>query len=77
MGGHSSVRIAYSLDIKIYDGEGNYLETEKASSSFKSLVVGAIFPVGLMMIVVNGAELFTGNTMAVMPGLLHGRITVR
>ena len=77
MGGHSSVRIAYSLDIKIYDAAGDYLETEKASSSFKSLVIGAIFPVGLMMIVVNGAELFTGNTMAVMPGLLHGRITIR
>ena len=77
MGGHASVRIAYSLDIKIYDGEGNYLETEKASTSFKALVIGAIFPVGLMMIVINGAELFTGNTMAFMPGLLHGRVTVR
>ena len=40
-------------------------------------MLGAIFPVGLMMIVVNGAELFTGNTMAVMPGFLHGDITVR
>ena len=77
MGGHASVRIAYSLDTNVYDANGNFKETEKASTAYKSLVIGAIFPAGLMMIVMNGAELFTGNTMALMPGFLHGKITIR
>ena len=36
----------------------------------------AVFPVGLMLVVVAGAELFTGNTAIVMPGVLAGRAPV-
>ena len=39
------------------------------------LVAGAIFPVGLMMIVFVGGELFTGDCLMVM-GCLHGRFPV-
>ena len=37
----------------------------------------ATFPVGLMLVVIGGAELFTGNTAVVMPGVLAGRASVR
>ncbi len=41
------------------------------------LLFAAVFPVGLMFVVVAGAELFTGNTAIVMPGVLSGRAPVR
>lgn len=40
------------------------------------LVAGVIFPVGLMMIVFVGGELFTGDCLMIM-GCLHGKISVR
>lgn len=39
------------------------------------LVAGAIFPVGLMMIVLVGGELFTGDCLMVM-GCMHGKFSV-
>ncbi len=39
-------------------------------------LAGAIFPVGLMMIVFVGGELFTGNCLIFM-GVLDGRVTVK
>ena len=38
------------------------------------LVAGAIFPVGLMMIVLVGGELFTGDCLMIM-GCVHGKFT--
>ena len=38
------------------------------------LVAGAIFPVGLMMIVLVGGELFTGDCLMIM-GCIHGRFS--
>lgn len=40
------------------------------------LVAGAVFPVGLMMIVFVGGELFTGDCLMIM-GCLHGAFSVR
>ncbi|KAK1757887.1 Formate/nitrite transporter-domain-containing protein [Echria macrotheca] len=40
------------------------------------LVGGIVFPVGLVMIVLTGAELFTGSNMYTAVAALHGRITV-
>lgn len=39
------------------------------------LVAGCVFPVGLMMVILLGAELFTGNCLMVM-GVLDKKITV-
>lgn len=39
------------------------------------LVAGAIFPVGLMMIVLVGGELFTGDCLMIM-GCVHGKFSV-
>ena len=38
------------------------------------LLAGATFPVGLMLVVVVGAELFTGNTAYLMPATYLGKI---
>ena len=40
------------------------------------LVAGAIFPVGLMMIVLVGGELFTGDCLMIM-GCIHGKFSVK
>lgn len=45
-----------------------------ANVGLARLVAGAIFPVGLMMIVFVGGELFTGDCLMIM-GCLHGRIS--
>lgn len=39
------------------------------------LVAGCVFPVGLMMVILLGAELFTGDCLAAM-GVLDGRISL-
>lgn len=77
MGCHASIRIAYALDINIYNAAGKLIETEKASPGFQAFIFAAIFPLGFLITVSNGAELFTGNTMYMMPGLLHGQIKIR
>ncbi|MDH3573005.1 MAG: formate/nitrite transporter family protein, partial [Desulfobacteraceae bacterium] len=41
---------------------------------FQKLVFGGTFPVGLMLVVIAGSELFTGNTAISVPGVLSGRI---
>src|SRR5210317_395605 len=41
---------------------------------FQKFVFGGTFPVGLMLVVIAGSELFTGNTAISVPGVLSGRI---
>ncbi len=40
----------------------------------QKFIFGAVFPVGLMLVVIAGAELFTGNTAISIPGVLSGTI---
>ncbi|WP_409200064.1 formate/nitrite transporter family protein [Methanobrevibacter sp. DSM 116169] len=37
---------------------------------------GAVFPVGLMLVVIAGSELFTGNVMYLIMGILDGKATL-
>lgn len=39
------------------------------------LIFGAVFPVGLMLVVIGGAELFTGNAAVCVPAALSRRIS--
>lgn len=41
------------------------------------LVVGLIFPVGLLMVTICGAELYTGNTAVVAAAVFEGKATWR
>ena len=50
---------------------------EHQQGGVKKLVSGAVFPVGLMCVLIAGGGLFTGNTAIMMPAYLSGRITLR
>ncbi len=47
-------------------------ELMKLNPGLGKFVFGAVFPVGLMLVVIAGAELFTGNTAVIMPSCLSG-----
>lgn len=40
------------------------------------LLSGMVFPIGLMLVVILGADLFTGNNALLMPPLIKGRVSV-
>jgi formate/nitrite transporter len=46
-----------------------------ADAGVAKLVTGAVFPVGLIMVIICGAELFTGNNLMIIP-LMDGKINV-
>lgn len=46
-----------------------------ANPGMQRLLSGAVFPIGLMLVVVLGAELFTGNNALLMPPLMSRRCT--
>lgn len=47
-----------------------------SNPSLQRLLSGLVFPIGLMLVVVLGAELFTGNNALLMPPLLRHKISV-
>ncbi len=48
-----------------------------AYNGWSRFVFAAVFPVGLILVLVAGAELFTGNTAVLVPGVLSGRAPLR
>lgn len=46
-----------------------------ANPGLQRLLSGMVFPIGLMLIVTLGADLFTGNNALLMPPALRGRIS--
>ncbi len=51
-------------------------EIKAANPGMQKLIFGSVFPVGLMLVVIAGAELFTGNTACCIPGLLSRKMTL-
>lgn len=49
----------------------------KEWGSLSSLIGGAVFPVGLMLIIIAGGELLTGNMMVVPMAVLAKRLTLK
>lgn len=47
-----------------------------ADAGLAKFVSGAIFPTGLILVVICGAELFTGNALMIVP-LMDGKITIK
>ena len=45
-----------------------------SNPGLQKFIFGAAFPVGLMLVVIAGSELFTGNTAVSVPGVLSKRI---
>lgn len=42
----------------------------------QKFIFGAVFPVGLILVVVTGAELFTGNVGFIVPGVMKKQISI-
>ena len=65
----------------VYIGFGAHLSTTVGTGDYpgllglKKLLMGGVFSVGLMLVVIAGAELFTGNNMMTVP-LAAGRLSV-
>jgi len=64
-----------------YIGFGAYLATTVShdvpaylGNGISQLLLGSVFTVGLMLVIIAGAELFTGNNMFMMVGALEGTI---
>ncbi|MDP1471850.1 formate/nitrite transporter family protein [Priestia megaterium] len=69
--GGAFIALGFLLDIRVI---GN-LPAEWGSLS--NLLGGAVFPVGLMLVVLGGAELITGNMMSVSIALYARKISLR
>ena len=45
------------------------------NSGLAKLVAGVVFPIGLMFVILNGADLFTGNCL-IITGVMDGKVTL-
>jgi formate transporter len=69
--GGSFIAFGFLLDIRVISS------LPEEWGSFSSLLGGAVFPVGLMLIIIAGGELLTGNMMALPIAVLAKRATLR
>ncbi len=53
---------------------GGIPQIKADNPGLQKLIFGSVFPVGLVLVVIGGAELFTGNTACCMPAVLSRRI---
>lgn len=68
--------IAFGGTLSVTIGYG-FPEISAANPGLQKLLCGAMFPIGLILVVVLGAELFTGNNALMMPPYMRGRATAR
>ncbi len=64
--------IAFGGLVAIVVGKGSPT-LAAANPGLAKLLFAAVFPVGIMMVVIAGSELFTGNCSIIMPGCLCGK----
>lgn len=70
-----SVALVFAMAIMagVYIALGGFASSvaahDIANKGVAKLVTGAVFPIGLMFVVINGADLFTGNCLIVIPTL--------
>lgn len=69
--GGAFISLGFLLDIRVI------ADLPKEWGSFSSLIGGAVFPVGLMLIIIAGGELLTGNMMALPMAVLAKRATLK
>ena len=68
--------IAFGSLLAIVVG-GGMPGVKEANPGLQKFVFGAVFPVGLMLVVIAGSELFTGNTACVIPAVLSKKASWR
>ncbi|MDE5632220.1 MAG: formate/nitrite transporter family protein, partial [Muribaculaceae bacterium] len=50
-------------------------EITAANPGLQRLLSGLVFPIGLMLVVILGADLFTGNNALLIPPFIKGRLS--
>lgn len=71
----AGIYIAFGGILSLTLGYG-FPELSAGNPALQKLLSGAAFPIGLILVVVLGAELFTGNNALLMPPLLARRCSV-
>lgn len=56
---------------------GNLPNLESNNIGLQKLIFGGVFPLGLMLVAIVGAELFTGNTAYFMPPFLSKKVKIQ
>lgn len=69
--GGAFIALGYLLDIRVIG------DLPKEWGSLSSLIGAAVFPVGLILVVLAGAELITGNMMSVAMALFSRKISLK
>ena len=72
----AGVYIAFRGTLSVILGYG-FPELTVGNPGLQKLLSGAAFPIGLILVVVLGAELFTGNNALLMPPLMAGKCSWR
>lgn len=65
--------IAMGSLLALYVG-GNIAELETNNPGLQKFIFGAVFPLGLILVAIMGAELFTGNTSYFVPSFLSRKM---
>ncbi len=63
--------VAFGGTLSVIVGYG-FPEVTAMNPSMQKILSGLVFPIGLILVVILGAELFTGNNGLLMPGVLKG-----
>ncbi len=63
--------VAFGGTLSVIVGSG-FPEVTAMNPSMQKILSGLVFPIGLILVVVLGAELFTGNNALLIPGCLKG-----
>lgn len=70
----AGIYIAIGGLLSVLAGYG-FPELTAGNPSLQRLLSGAAFPIGLILVVMLGAELFTGNNAVLMPAALNGKLS--
>lgn len=70
----AGIYIAIGGLLSVLAGYG-FPEITAGNPSLQRLLSGAAFPIGLILVVMLGAELFTGNNAVLMPAALNGKLS--
>ncbi|MCP4522525.1 MAG: formate/nitrite transporter family protein [Cytophagales bacterium] len=70
----AGVYIAFGAILAMKVG-GGVPTIKQENGGLSSFLFGAVFPVGLMFVIIAGAELFTGNTAILVPAWFQKKIT--
>lgn len=67
--------IAFGAQLALYAAAGDWA-TKLGMPGIQRFILGGVFPVGLMLVVIAGSELFTGNCMIPVISCMNGKAKI-